>query len=1203
MSKTLNSNEYKEKAKEIGQQVTLDEITHMYKSYDMFMESLVRESRTVWTLLEDLSPGRAVIDTPLGMVQLFSEVLVNACDAVVKTLREGYIPGPIRVTFQNPYIVVRNEGFPMLVKQGEDEMWDPERAVTKTKTGTNFGKVRFGGGKNGYGCKVLFLFTNYLRLYIQDTIHELTYEQLFEGPYKIGKPDVQKYDGDISSTEMTFAPDFDLFPHYGDDVYDPDVEDYYRCLAAVASLSCKTPVYFNETLLDYASINDYSLLYFDEMLARKIFYVWPEGAEPEKREDGSQYCTDGTLPTAELIIIDNNPSRGVPAKKFGITNSILNPEGGIHVNAVFEEISKKICDRVNGKKESKVVDSKKESDGSYSINAGHVKNALNVIISVRVMNPRFNGQSKTALTSYETDDKSHTTFPIGIPDSMIEEICEEFTSIAHLKGTVQASLLKPLSELDGKKTANCGKLKLGQDAQWAGTKDSHRAVLIIYEGKSAGQYVEWLRAQDPNGVKKFGLLATNGKIKNISGVTPETIKKLKDNEFFQEFKTMTNIRENTDYSDPKNRKQLRYGLILYAGDSDVDGIHICSLFMNLLNVLYPTFLASGYVMTFRTKILSAKSKSGKTKKIFYEISSYREWAETVNLKNWEIDYFKGLASSGKKDAAEDWQAMFSVQAVYDALAHYYINLFFNKKLEREEFEVRRDMIDKYDRNSIPPKIEMDEGGTRQQNISDYIRYEYITYCDATLSRHMYARDGLNVARRKAIAASDKRWKGWTTNTKARISAFSGYIVDEMHYHHGESLSGVCVRMSQAIPGQTNIKYFNGKGQLGSRVEGGSDHGSVRYIHTRPNQWFLQAMFNKKDKPLLEYVLEEGKKAEPTCYLPPVPLGVVQGYDLVMCGYRAYSPPHHLLGVCEWLINVLLGADPETEELPTPFFRGFIGTQKIVDRRKTSSAIYNMLDDEGQEIIDDDGNVQQITCTETSGRYFLLAEGLIKDIQGTDLTVHELPPGVWTKTFEANLEKKLKDGKIKNYYRDTGYTPDRPVIRIEGIVPKTDPKRATLKKEDFTLQKCYPLNLMKVLDERGKVKSFSNLREALIDFLEWRLPYFEQLRLLLIEQRKAEYKACLEKVAYLQAVVDKRLVIIDRKKKDIMADIETLELNKELYGFTKTYDVETIRQYEQAAEVAQRKLAKYESTTDRAMMVHRLEKVSDQYIAVHGDDRR
>lgn len=1197
MAKQLNSSEYKETAKRVGQQITLDEITHMYKSYDMFMESIVCEGRTVWTLLSDLTPGRAVIETPLGMVQLFSEVLVNACDAVVKTLREGYIPGPIRISFQNPYIVVRNEGFPMLVKKGEDGMWDPERAVTKTKTGTNFGKVRFGGGKNGYGFKVLFLFAKYLRLYIQDTIHELTYEQLFEGPYKIGAPDPQPYDGDVSSTEVTFAPDFTLFPQYPGDAYEDAVEDHYRCLAAVASLSCKTPVYFNDTFLDYSSIIDYSLIYFDESLVRKIFYVWPEGAEPEKRDDGTEYCVDGTLPTVELAIIDNNPAKNVPAKKFGITNSILNSEGGIHVDAVFSEVSSKICEYVNGNVRAK------DGDGFFNINASHVKNALHVIVSVRLMNPRFNAQSKTALTSYETADKSEKTLPIGIPESIIEEICKEFTSIDHLRGSVQASLLKPLSDLNGKKTGNCGKLDLGHDAHWAGTADSDKAVLIIYEGKSAGQYVEWLRAQDPEGIKKFGLIATNGKIKNISGVTPETIKKLAKNKFFQEFKRMTNIRENVDYTIPRNRKTLRYAVILYAGDSDVDGIHICSLFLNLLNVLYPTLLSSGYVMTFRTKILSAKSKSGKTKKTFYELSSYREWAATVNLNNWTIDYFKGLASSGKKDAAEDWQTMFSVQAVYDRLAHYYIDLFFNKKLERELFDIRRQMIHDYDRNSIPPKIEADETGARYQNISDYICNEYITYCDATLSRHMYARDGLNTTRRKAIAASDKRWKWWTTDTKARVSAFSGYIVDTMHYHHGESLSGVCVRMSQVIVGTTNINYFIGKGQFGSRVKGGSDHGSVRYIHLKPNAWFLQLMFSRKEKPLLEYVIEEGKKAEPKFYLPPVPLGIVQGYDHVMCGYRSYSPPHHLLDVAEWYINVLLGADPRKEELPNAFFRGFIGTQKVVDRRKENSTIYDVLDDEGHEVVDDEGNVQQVTHTETNGRHFLLLEGIIRNIEGNNLTVYELPPGLWTETFEKNLEKKLEDGKIKNYYRDDGYTPDRPVIRVEGIVPKGDPKRKDLKKDDFTVQKAYPLNLMKVLGDDGKVISFDGLRDALLDFLEWRLPYFEKLRLLLLEKYSTEYKICNEKVEYVRAVVEKRLNIVDRKKKDILADIERLNLNKELYGFTRFYDVETIREYEQAAETARRKQSKYESTTDKAMMVRRLEKVCDGYIAKYGDDRR
>lgn len=1197
MSKVLNSSEYKETARHVGQQVTLGEIEHMYQNYDMFMESIVSETRAVWTISPDIMPGRAVIETPPGMVQLFSEVLVNACDAVVKTLREGYIPGPISVTFDNPYVIVRNEGFPMLVKKGDDGMWDPERAVTKTKTGTNFGKVRFGGGKNGYGFKVLFLFSKYLRLFIQDTIHELTYEQVFQGPTDIGEPKTEAYDGDISSTEITFCPDFSRFPHYDGEAYDDRVEDYYRCLATVASLSCKTPVYFNDVLLDYSSIIDYSMIYFDEKLGRKIFSVWPEGSEVERRDDGTEYCVDGTLPTIELIIVDNYPGDRLAGKQFGITNSILNPEGGVHVDGVFSEISKQICDYVNGDNSSK-------ADGTFfRINASHIKNAINVIVSVRLMNPMFNGQSKTALVSYELNDKKMSSLSIGIPQSIIQEICEEFTSIAHLKGSVESSLLKPLADLNGKKTSDCGKLDNGKDAGWAGTKDSFRSVLLIFEGKSAGKYIDWLRAQDPDGTKRFGTLATGGKIKNISGITPKTVNKLKNNSFFKEFKKMLNIRENTDYTIAKNREQLRYGMILYAGDSDVDGIHICSLFFNLLNTLYPTFLASGYVNTFRTKILKATSKSGKTVKSFYEQASYRQWADTVNINNWRISYFKGLASSGKEDAKEDYETMFAVQAVYDDAAHYYIDLFFNKKLERSEFEVKKSMIRDYDRDSIPPPIEMEEDGSRFQNISDYIQYEYVTYCDATLSRHMYARDGLNVARRKTIAASRKRWANWTKSELARVSAFSGYIVDKMHYHHGESLSGVIVRMTQEIVGHTNINYFIGDGQFGSRDEGGSDHGSVRYIHMRPNSWFLQHMFNKKDDPLLEYVKEEGKPAEPTFYLPPVPLGVIQGYDSLMCGWRGYSPPHHMISVCIWLINVLRGADPLEEKVPEPFFRGFIGTQKVVDRRKETTTIYNIIDEEGCEVIDDEGNAKQLTSVEISGRHYLQAEGIIKRIEGNNLTVYELPPCMWTKTFKAGLEKKLKEKKIKNYYEDTGYTPDRPIIRVEGIVPKGDPKRTKLEKDDFTVQKCYPLNLMKVLGEDGKIIEFDDVRAALIDFLDWRLPYFEKLRLMMVDKYNEEYKLCLEKHDYMTAVINHKLVIVDRKKADILGSIRELGLNESLYGFSKTYDIETANKYEAESRRYEEKVAKYEALTDSDMMIKRLEKLQEDYIKFHGDDRR
>jgi DNA topoisomerase-2 len=795
---------------------------------------------------------------------------------------------------------------------------------------------------------------------------------------------------------------------------------------------------------------------------------------------------------------------------------------------------------------------------------------------------------------------------LEIPDSIIKEIIEEFDCIKFLKESVKAKLMNPLKELDGKKTADCGTLHYGQDAPWAGTNKSHLSIMLFYEGKSAGGYAEELVTLLENGVNKVGLCPTGGKIRNISEITPDTIWKLRKNKFFHDFKKMLNIREGVDYTDAKNRAQLRYGMILYAGDADVDGIHICSLFFNMINVLYPSVLQSGMVSTYRTKILSAVPINGKKKKVFYELWQYQEWEKTIDISKWKVTYFKGLGSSTKEDVEEDLKVMFVVEQIYDEDADYYLNLFFGQ--DPKLAEKRRELIMAHDPESLPPPIEVDEEtGARLETISSYLTNSYISYCSHTLVRHLSGYDGLNQVRRKVVYSSSIYWKDWTSDKMTRTVVFNGAATDLSNYHHGDSLAGVIVRMTQNFIGTNNLNHFVGQGQFGTREEGPGRYASIRYTSIRTNNWWLKLIYNPKDKPLLTHHYDEGIKTEPQFYLPRIPMCLVQGQDAIMCGWRSYVPPYNVLDICNWYVERINGKEPNEIDEPIPFFRGFKGQVEVVDTRKLKEVEELILNDNGEEVIDDDGNPQVEYVKTQTGKYSLVTRGIISEMDVNSLTIAELPVGIWTKPYLEGLTKMKSEGKLKNFYKVAGdYTTETPVIRVEGIVPKdnkNDPHKIKITMKDFPLVKSYPLNCMWLLGLDGKPRHYRNVTEILEEYYQWRLPYYEKRRLLELEEAEKKRKDCLDKVSYVNAVKDKKLIIIKRKKADILKDIRELGLREDLYGFTKYYDDETIRKLKEKAEAAENEYQRLTNTTDCEIMIEEIYELMDEYQKVYGDDRR
>ncbi|RJE16769.1 hypothetical protein PHISCL_10894, partial [Aspergillus sclerotialis] len=98
------------------------------------------------------------------------------------------------------------------------------------------------------------------------------------------------------------------------------------------------------------------------------------------------------------------------------------------------------------------------------------------------------------------------------------------------------------------------------------------------------------------------------------------------------------------------------------------------------------------------------------------------------------------------------------------------------------------------------------------------------------------------------------------------------------YQHGDvSLQQTIVGLAQTFVGSNNVNCLEPSGNFGSRLQGGSDCASARYIYTRLSP-FARRVSHSADEPLLTYLEDDGAKIEPDVYMPVVPMVLVNGAD-------------------------------------------------------------------------------------------------------------------------------------------------------------------------------------------------------------------------------------------------------------------------------------------------------------------------------------
>ena len=566
---------------------------------------------------------------------------------------------------------------------------------------------------------------------------------------------------------------------------------------------------------------------------------------------------------------------------------------------------------------------------------------------------------------------------------------------------------------------------------YAGTAKSHECTLILTEGDSAKAMALSGLSQDQR--KYFGVFPLKGKLLNVKDTSA---KKVEMTEEIANLKKIVGLESGRKYTDVKS---LRYGKIMIMTDQDYDGSHIRGLLINMFHELWHELIKiPGFITYMATPIVKA-SKGAQTK-TFYTQYAYEEWRKTDAARGWKVKYYKGLGTSTRDEAKEYFKVPNIIPYEYATNSDKRIDLAFNKA----KADDRKDWLKSYDRADIIPN-------TKTLKYEDFVDKDLIHFSNYNLERSIpNMMDGLKTSQRKILYSAFKR----NLKSEIRVAQFAGYVSEHSGYHHGEaSLNDAIVAMAQDFVGSNNMPWFVPQGQFGTRLQGGKDSASPRYIHT-----FLQPhvaqLVPSEDLPCLNYRDDDGMPVEPDWYAPVLPMLLINGSRGIGTGYSTFIPQFNPTdikdAIAQWL-NTGTGLEREF----TPYYSKFKGTiRKVSDQDYEVRGCYRM--------------------------------------EGDTLVITELPVETWTMDFREKLDKMLADGIIKDF-SDTSTDTDV-LVKVKlgsaGITPV----------EKLLVEKIKLTN-MHAFNSKCVIHKYESVGEILREFCGVRLSlYRDRLEYMLKELR-------------------------------------------------------------------------------------------------------
>lgn len=1111
-----------------------DQREHIYKIGDTEVGGTVQSEREEYSLVfspegEPEMISRRTMMFPEACERIFLELLSNAIDGVRATVARGGQKGIIIVTLDGDTVSVYNEGDPVPVEFHEKyEVWTPQLAFGELRASSHFEETkRQSAGKNGYGSKLVNIYSDKFMVEIGDAKRRLRYLQVWrDNMMVVEPPHVEDYFEKRSFVRVTYRMDFARFGYR--DGYPEEAFPLFGAHAVYAAFCLDTPVILRINGKEWTFDQD-SLVNFISPREETTVNRLEKTVEVEDQGD------------AKALLLD------LPDQGFSLSfvNGLITKEGGVHLQSFLGKISRTLLPELNkGLKKGKLTEK-------------NIRPHLGIMLSCWLSNTVYTGQAKSKLVNPRPE----------FEDIEGVESLKKWRFYVRLEMDVDLRNNKLLMLTDGKKKKNVSVPKL-LDANKAGGALSSRCTLLIVEGDSAKNYVNILVDHLEGGRDFYGILPIRGKILNVVNADLESIHK---NVEIRDIKTAVGLRTGEDYTTEESLKTLRYGNIQVIADADVDGVHIVALMTNLFSHMFPGLIESGRLAFGRTPILrDAKDISTK----FYSLKEYEEWSKT-HKKKIKVKYYKGLGSSSEAEPIHD-AAFFketSITLTMDPEGLNYISLLFNQNLSDN-----RKVWMELSRN-------LPEGDLHKSplGISEFVKNEVIHYSLLSLTRSIPGMDGLkNLGRKYVYGTLHMQWPLYASVGKniqkfaeMKSASFFNAVASKYNYHHGDkSLYAGLNMMIVDFPGSNNLPYYRPEGLFGDRSDNGKKPAQPRYTAVAP-MWWLPYVFREEDELIYTFVFEDGEYWEPEELFPIVPMFMINGAKGIGTGYSTDIPCYDPLDIVQWILDWL---EEKTPSPLIPWYRGFKGSVTLLERASTSSTkdavdhgnymdvtkrleqlqsrkkrrrrLKTDLSTDGSVVLDEG---------EKNARMVMKTTGVVVEGAKGKYIITELPIGLSINACVANLARMRDEKKSLKAVNPKNLTDD---LAIE-IVPE---KSITL--EQLGLVRCKGLTNLVLLKKggRGEVTqeweeevfekkmvplpvSFSSIEEMMNTWMIWRLFHYQRRKVALLKSIAGKIEHCDQKIRYIELVNAGKIKLQKRSLADIKDDLDRLEFPHEFLNMS------------------------------------------------------
>lgn len=1057
-----------------------------------------------------------------GFLKIFDEVLVNASDAS----QNDKTCDTIKVEYnkEEGFISVWNNGdvgIPVEMHP-EHKMYVPSMIFGELLTGSNFDDTqeRTTGGRNGLGSKLGNIFSTRFIVEVVDAKRKKKFVQEWsDNMLQVGKPVITDLKNQKSSVKITFYPDFKRFGIK--DLNNDHYNLFYRRAIDICGMNeNKLKVFFNDKKIDATNFKSYIDLYY----SKETLYL----------DDSNERWKVGVL---------YRPDFGDEVVSF--VNSINTYRGGSHVNHVVDNIIKIL-----------INDYIKKKDKDIKISPQLLKENLVFFINSTLVNPSFASQTKDTCTSkVEKFGSKYVPQQAFLKKLAKCGIVEQVVELARFKEN------SSLKKTDGKKQVKIKGIPKLDDANKAGTKESNKCSLILTEGDSAKAF-----AMAGIGVISrdyFGVFPLKGKLLNTREASPQ---QLMNNEEINNLKQIIGLKHGEDYSKDETFSQLRYGRIVVLTDADVDGSHIKGLLMNFIHSIWPSLIKrDNFITSMVTPIV--KASKGKEVLSFYNLTDYEDWVKNNNTSAYKIKYYKGLGTSTSAEAKEYFYDFEEKLIKYIWSQEQKPNTNSDQDSDSEsdsesEDDVQKEDVDNDNDNNSDAASEVDEpefelpynNSDDQDSIllafdktraddrkvwlqhydknnmlkyedkhvpySRFIHSDLIHFSNDDLSRSIPSLiDGLKPSQRKILYGAFLRG---LDKTEVKVAQLAGFVSDRAAYHHGEaSLTGAIVGMAQNFVGSNNINILRPNGQFGTRIQGGSDAASPRYIWTEFDT-LTTTIFNSEDYPVLNQQFEDNEPIEPEFYAPIIPMVLVNGTKGIGTGFSTDIPPFDPKDIIYNLKQKLKGK--EMMEMD-PWWQKFEGTVAKVD----------------------DHN------------YEIYGSWIIK---GNKIIVDELPIGVWTARYKEHLEKLLEPPEKAKAKKDSNpflsYTENNTDTKVyfeltfeSGYLE--DAK--DIEKTYHLVKKCGLTN-MHLFNSKGAIQKYRSVLDIIDEYYIVRLEIYKKRKAYQLEILEHQLELINYKTKFILMIVEEKLFVNNKSKAEIETQLEKHKfpkLGKNRNDPNKSYD--------------------------------------------------